>query len=113
MKALLKTRTIRNTLISAAAASAMALPLITSAGMVNTRQDIRIAYEKAELASAHGQQNLYARLKNASRRICGTSNIRITGSVRNSAETTQCYDDTLTAAVSRLDSPEITALHRN
>ena len=52
MKAFLKTRTMRNKLISAAAASTMTLPLFASAAVVhNTDSDIRIA-EKKELAQA-------------------------------------------------------------
>ncbi len=71
MEALLKTRTMRNKLISAAAASAMTLPLFASAAVVhNTDSDIRIA-EKTELASTRGQQSLYAKLKKASRKVCG------------------------------------------
>ena len=64
MKAFLKTRTMRNKLISEAAASTMTLPLFASAAVVhNTDSDIRIAYEKTELASTRGQQSLYAKLK--------------------------------------------------
>ncbi len=71
MKAFLKTRAMRNKLISAAAASAMTLPLFASAAVVhNTDSDIRIA-EKTELASTRGQQSLYAKLKKASRKVCG------------------------------------------
>ncbi len=54
MKAFLKTRTMRNKLISAAAASAMTLPLFASAAVVHNTDsdsDIRIAYEKTELVS--------------------------------------------------------------
>ncbi len=71
MKAFLKTRAMRNKLISAAAASTMTLPLFASAAVVhNTDSDIHIA-EKTELASTRGQQSLYAKLKKASRKVCG------------------------------------------
>lgn len=114
MKTLLKARSIRNTLISAAAASVMTLPLLASASVIHkTDSGVRITYEKTELASRRGQKGLYARLKSASRKICGWSNIRITGSVHNSAAKSQCYDETLTAAVERVGNPEITALHNN
>lgn len=112
MKALLKARTLRNTLISAAAASAMTLPLLSSATMAHTaNSDVRVSYEKTELARPGGQKLLYARLKSASRKICGSSSIRITGSVHNSVAKTQCFDETLSAAVARLANAEIAALH--
>lgn len=114
MKALLKARTLRNTLISAAAASAMTLPLLSSAAIVhNSNSDVRVAYDRTTLVSTRGLGNLYARLKDASRKVCGSSNIRIAGSVHHSAAKSQCYDETLTAAVARLANDEITTLHNN
>ena len=81
MEAFLKTRTMRNKLISAAAASAMTLPLFAPAAVVNnTDSDIRIAYEKTEPTSTRGQQSLYAKLKKVSRKVCNSSTrgVRIT-----------------------------------
>jgi UrcA family protein len=97
----------RNTLLAVAVVSAMTLPLIASASTSN----ISVAFNKAELDSSQGQERLYARMKNASRQLCGSSNIQLTGSVDKTIANTECYDGTLTAAVHRLDNDAITALH--
>ena len=56
MKTFIKARLIRNTLISAASASIMTLPFPASAAVVhNVDGDVRIAYEKTELASTRGR----------------------------------------------------------
>ena len=97
----------RNTLLAVAAVSAMTLPLIASASTSN----ISVAFNKAELDSAQGQERLYDRMKNASRKLCGSSNLQLTGSVNKTLGNTECYNGTLTAAVQRLDNDAITELH--
>ena len=109
MKAIHKTRSIRNTLMALAAVSAMATPLMTTASTAN----VSIAYDKTDLESVKGQKRLYAKLKNASLKLCGSDEERITGSLTGAVENSECYNGTLTAAVKRLDHPAITALHTN
>ena len=109
MKTTLKTRSIRNTLMALAAVSAIALPMVATASTNN----VAIAYDKTELESAKGQKRLYAKLKTASLKLCGTSEERITGYLMGSVANSDCYEGTLDAAVERLDHPAITALHIN
>lgn len=107
MKTLPNARSIRNTMMAVAAVSAMALPLLASASTSN----ISVAFDKTELESTKGQERLYAKMKNASRKLCGSSNIQVTGSLSTSTANDECFEGTLTAAVQRLDNPAITALH--
>ena len=107
MKTFSNARSIRNTLMAVVAVSAMTLPLLASASTSN----INIAFDPTELNSAQGQERLYKKLKIASRKLCGSSNIQLTGSLRKSVGNSECYDGTLTAAVQRLDNDSITALH--
>ena len=109
MKTTLNFRLVRNTLVTLAAVSVFALPMVAPASSKN----VAIAYDKAELESPKGQKRLYAKLKNASLKLCGTSEERITGSLTGSIGNSECYEGTLAAAVKRLDHPEITALHNN
>jgi UrcA family protein len=109
MKILPTTRSIRNTIISVAAVSAMALPLFASASVNNTTGDN--FFTRSDLASTTSNEELYAKLQNASRNICGSSRIIATGSLRRSVGNQECYEGTLTAAVERLDNAEVTELH--
>ncbi len=109
MKTLPTTRSIRNTIISIAAVSAMALPLFASAS-VNNNTDSDF-FTRSDLAGTTSNEELYAKLQNASRNICGSSRIIATGSLRRSVGNQDCYEGTLTAAVERLDNAEVSALH--
>ncbi len=107
MKTPLNTPSIRNTIVAVAAVSVMALPVI---GLAST-SNITVAYDKTELSSVRGQQRLYEDLKSASRELCGPTDIRLSGSLSQSAKNEKCYVGTLAAAVERLDNDSITTLH--
>ncbi len=107
MKTPLNAQTFRKTFLAITVVSVMSLPLLASASTSN----VSIAYYKTELAYAQGQARLYEKMKGASRKLCGSSNIQATGSLSRSVGNTKCYKGTLTAAVQRLDNDAITALH--
>jgi UrcA family protein len=109
MKNLPKTSAPRTKMLLVTAVTAIALPIFASASVSN----ISVTYEKAELNSLLGQRNVYQRLQDASRKLCGSSNVRETGSLMRSVANEECYEGTLTAAVERLDKDVITALHTN
>ncbi len=104
MKTRINARLIRNTLI---AITAMSLPMLASASQSN----ISVSFNKSELQSTQGQERVYQQMKTASRKLCGTSNLHLTGSIEASVGNDECYNGTLTAAVQRLDNEAITALH--
>ena len=107
MKTTPNARSIRNTLMAAVAVSAMTLPLLASASASN----ISVAFDPSELNSAQGQERLYEKMKIASRKLCGSTSIQVTGSLSKSVGNSECYEGTLTAAVQRLNNDAITALH--
>ena len=71
MKTLPTAHSIRNTIISVAAVSAMALPLFASASVNNTGNSIGVIFSESDLVSTPANEDLYAKLQNASRKICG------------------------------------------
>ena len=110
MKKFPTANTIRNTVISVAAVSMLALPLFASASANNNA--VGVVFNKTELVNSSSDEALYAKLQSASHKICGSSSLNITGSVRRSVGIQECYDGTLTAAVERLDNAEVDALHK-
>ena len=109
MKTFITANALRTTIISVAAASAIALPLFASAS--SNDNAVGVIFNQTELVNTSSHEELYAKLEDASRKICGSSNLYITGSIRRSAGIEECYEGTLTAAVERLDNAEIKALH--
>ena len=107
MKTTLNTKSIRTTLIAVAAVSALALPVIASASAKN----IHLSYEKTDLSNVSGQRQMYERLKDASRKLCGSTDLQFAGSLNSSRGNQDCYEGTLTAVVKRLDNQGVSALH--
>lgn len=103
MKARNNSHVIRNTLI---AVTAMTLPMLAIAS-----PNVSVSFAKSDLATSQGQQRIYTQIQTASRELCGSSNIALTGSIDTSVANEKCYAGTLTAAVQRLDNDAITALH--
>ncbi len=103
---------IRNSVVSLVAVAALSLPLISSAaasaernanrGLLNSEWQPRVDNDAAAV---------YGKLKSETREVCGSSDRRITGGLRESQKVEECYEGTLTAAVQRLDDPEVTGLH--
>ena len=100
----MKARTIRKTILCAAAVAAVSFPLLTLAG--GNPQDANDSILKSEKIAVTNDstENLYARLQDQSRDVCGSSNIRMTGDLRRSHGNDKCYEGTLSAAVQRLDA---------
>ncbi len=98
----------------AIAIAAFALTATTTA-RADTTQSIELApkisvgYSAEDLETQKGVENVYRKLRKASRRVCG-----IDGGFLNLSEKTlakKCVDDTLASAVKKIDRPMLTALH--
>lgn len=108
MNVKINANSIKQALVSAIAVSLIALPLMASAGDNKSS----IFYSKQNLDNSTDQEILYAKLKDASRDMCGSSNLQVTGSVERVTANDECYEGTLTAAVERLGNAEVKALHQ-
>jgi UrcA family protein len=113
MKTKFNADSIKHALVSVIAVSLIALPLLASAASANSAdKKSSIFYSAQSLDNSSDQEILYAKLKDASRDICGSSNLQMTGSVERSLGNDKCYEGTLNAAVERLDNSEVSALHQ-
>jgi len=108
MNTTLNARTIKQALVSAIAISVTALPLMASAGDKHSG----IFYTQQNLDNTTDQEILYAKLKDASREICGSSSLQVTGSIERVSANQECYEGTLTAAVERLNNSKVKELHQ-
>jgi len=106
--------TTRKLIISLAAVAAISLPLIASASATSSADaNASILSTKWTPEVDNSPEALYGKLKTRSHDVCGSSDLNITGSLRRSAEIDDCFEGTLTAAVQRLDNPEVSELHQN
>ena len=112
VKTLSTAHTLRNSVVSLIAVAAFSLPLISSAAAASGNHANRSLLNSEWQPEIQNDANsVYGKLKAESREVCGSSDRRIAGGVRRSQKVDQCYEGTLTAAVQRLDDPEVTELH--
>ena len=112
MKTKFNADSIKHALVSVIAVSLIALPLLASAAATNSAdKESTLFYSKQSLNNNKDQEILYERLKDASRDMCGSSNLQVTGSVERTSANKSCYEGTLNAAVERLDNSKVSALH--
>ena len=101
-------KSIKQAFLSAIAISVIALPLVASAGDKSSG----VFYNEQNLDNGTDQEILYAKLQDKSREICGSSNLKVTGSIERVSANEECYQGTLTAAVERLNNSDVTELHQ-
>ena len=82
----------------------------------NTASDIArtratVAYADLNLENEAGAQVIYRRLKRASRDVCGVTTFQSAGSVSQVQKFQQCYRESLTSAVQKIDSDLLTRIH--
>jgi UrcA family protein len=92
---------------------ALGLPSAASASAPSEfgNGSIQVAYGDLDLTTAAGAKTLYARLQRASEVACDLRSYRELGSIGLHRESLSCYEKTLTGAVERIDSDELTKLH--
>ena len=107
---------MRKTMLTGAIAlliGALALPL--SAGATTSEvfesNSVSITFSDLNIQSHAGAKVLYARLKQATKAVCGDDSYREAGSLSRLAETKACYDNTLDEAVSAIDSDALKEIH--
>jgi UrcA family protein len=84
--------------------------LATGAVPETTTQSISLNYVSAELNTPQGAEALYTRIKRAAQIVCHQVNIR---ELHEYMLYKQCYDRAVDAAVAKVDSGRLTALHRS
>ncbi len=69
---------------------------------------VSVVYSQTDLASTHGVQTLYARLKTAARHVCPDVDVRELARV---VPARLCYESALARAVEGVRRPELSTLH--
>jgi UrcA family protein len=107
---------MRKTVITGAIAliiGSLALPLSASAAAQDKFENdvVSITFADLNIESNAGAKALYARLKQASKAVCGEDSYREAGSLSRLAESKECFTNTLDEAVTAIDSDALKAIH--
>ena len=78
-----------------------------------TDDRVTVAYADLDISSDSGAAALYARLKAASEKACGTEGYRSSRSIKANQAAHACYDELMGRLVSRLSNDKVTAIHES
>jgi len=101
-------KNVRQAFVSAIAISLISLPLLASAAENNSGFFV----DKKNQDKTTDYETIYTKLQVASRKVCGSSSLQVTGSVERVVANNECYEGTLTAAVERLNNSKVQELHK-
>ncbi len=72
---------------------------------------VTVSYADLNLENEEGVRVLYRRLQRASKDVCGVTYWLIAGGVARITESRQCYRETLSKAVDKIDNEDLTRIH--
>jgi UrcA family protein len=98
-------------LLIAAAGILLAAGTASAADMKSVADGIVIKYSPDELADAGDAENLYRKLKSASRKVCGDGPGVRTLLEHNQVE--RCYEQVLADVVRKINQPLLTSIHQS
>jgi UrcA family protein len=84
--------------------------MATGAIAGETRESIDVNYVAADLTRPEGAESLYHRIQHAARQVCHEPSGRDLAEIHAYR---QCFDRAVDAAVAKVDSSALTALHRS
>ena len=69
-----------------------------------------VSYTDLDLVSTEGRATLEHRISRAAREVCGSSNFREAGSLRQATENKSCYESAIARAMEQVSSPQLAAI---
>ncbi len=70
-----------------------------------------VSYADLNLKNEEGVRVLYRRLQRTSKEVCGVTSTRISGSHHFLSKAHQCYLETLSNVVDKIDNEDLTRIH--
>lgn len=98
--------------VAAIAVVAFSLPAMANAGADFAGKAEKVNYADLNLEKEAGAKQLYRRLQQASKRVCGVESLTVTGSVREVSKAKSCYRDSLDSAVAEINSATLNGIHQ-
>ena len=102
--------TLTRSLVPAVAclAGVLAAPLVPAADSVYATRSLAVRYTDDELSTVGNATGLYRRIEAAARFVCGAEGQRMD----ERSDWKRCYRDALNGAVTKVNNPLLTAVHR-
>ncbi len=101
------------TLVAAFVVIVLSGPPVVLAGTPSYIEDAKatVSYADLNLENEEGVRVLYRRLQRTSKEVCGVTSLHIRGSLHFLSKAQQCYRETLSNAVDKIDNENLTRIH--
>lgn len=96
----------------AAISCTLAAGTASAGGTSRDPPSVKVSYADLNLSTVEGASALYGRLKRAAREVCGVDYVQPEERLHSSIWKT-CYDSAIAAAVTKVNSPMLSAVHSN
>lgn len=97
--------------ITTIALAAFSIPAIAAADAEIKGKSEKVSFSDLNVSKREGAQQLYSRLQQAAKRVCGVEPLRVSRSVGELSKSMRCYRQTLDASVAKIDSEELAEIH--
>jgi UrcA family protein len=94
----------------AAISCTLAAGTASAGGTSSETRSVKVRYADLNLSTREGATALYGRLKRAAREVCGLDYLQPEERTQSNKWKT-CYDDAIGAAVTKVNSPMLSAVH--
>ncbi len=110
----MKESRVLKSIVATAAVVAFSFPAIASAdgGEAIVGKSEKVAYADLNVQKEVGAQQLYRRLQQASKRVCGVESLKVAGSISIVSQAKRCYRATLDSAVAKVNNAALTDIHK-
>ncbi len=101
-------------LLIASAVIVLGIPAIAGASPNISKVEgdaVRVSYADLNLSNEAGLVKLYARLRSASRAVCGPRSLAEAGSLEQLTRNKACYQNALSKAVAKFDNATLDKIH--
>ncbi|MGI9204186.1 MAG: UrcA family protein [Woeseiaceae bacterium] len=92
--------------------SSMPAVVVANGGSEIIGKSEKVSYADLNVEKEAGAKQLYRRLQQASKRVCGVDSLTVVGSLRELKRAKTCYKSSLDSAVAEIDSEALTEIHQ-
>ena len=81
-----------------------------TADALGERHQVTVSFADLNLTSAEGQEALYFRISRAAEKVCGPSDLRSAGSLKQASRNADCYDKSVSDALARVNRTAVASI---
>lgn len=97
--------------VTVIAVVAFSIPAIATADTELKGKSEKVSFSDLNVSKQEDAQQLYSRLQQASKRVCGVVPLKVSRSIGELSQSMRCYRQTLDASVAKVDSLALNTIH--